>query len=237
MKMQRRQPKDPISRPRAAGRNREQESETRQARRSNEQADGRMMKTFRRFNQNRRLADLRPSFINIREKIKSTFVLKNQNVTVVKNFFLTGGQMYRCQWSTAACDRFGDWVSGICCENPSLCNRSGMDLTLYSTPNRSAIPFATRCEFQRSLEKPEATAPSLTICLSSSNCSGVRWAFRPELGLRARDAIPPSSIFVFQRLTLERDAPVISTTSATSYPFSSNSPPCKRRIACKEILP
>ena len=87
MKMQRRQPKDQVFRQYAVGRNREQESKAGQSRRRNKPTNGRVMKTLRRFNQNRRVADLRPSSINVRKKIESAFVLKYQDITVVKNFF------------------------------------------------------------------------------------------------------------------------------------------------------
>ena len=237
MKMQHCQPKDQVSCQHAIGRNREQESKAGQSRRRRNPTDCRVMKTLRRFNQDRRFANRCPSLINVRKKVESALVLKYQDVAVVENFFLTLGQTYRRQWSIATCDRLGDCVPGICCDKPSLCNSSGMYFTLYSTSNCSAMTLATRWEFQRSFEKPEATAPALTICLSSSNCSDVRLAVRPEFPCRARAEMPPSLIFFLQRLTLEREAPVISTTSSRSYPFSSNSPPCKRRIACKEIPP
>ena len=89
MKMQLRQPENKVFRENAAGIDRKKKTKSAQSRRDDDPADRRMMKTSGRLGQDRRFADLRPRFANVRKEIETALVLENQGDVVFDALFFS----------------------------------------------------------------------------------------------------------------------------------------------------
>src|ERR1700677_2064782 len=143
--------------------------------------------------------------------------------------FFSSGHLLAFHVRTARSSRSRAWPVGRCTLQPSRPSSRQTEVETSFTENFVSISCAIRGAVHNSVEKPAASAPSLSSRTSSWRCAALSRSGRPKCGARRNASMPPSWRARSQRITVWRDTPTLRATSAWLSPPASKRAPRRRR--------
>src|SRR5271155_942075 len=149
--------------------------------------------------------------------------------TLSRSDFFSSGHLLAFHVRTARSSRSRAWPVGRCTLQPSRPSKRQTEVGTSFTQNCVSISCAIRGAVHNSVEKPAASAPSLSNRTSSWRCAALSRPGRPKCGARRSASMPPSRRARSQRITVWRDTPTRRATSAWLSPPASNRAPRRRR--------
>ena len=127
--------------------------------------------------------------------------------------------------------------SGRCHDQPSIRSRDHTCPGQYRTPKTSCTTFATRDRVHKSVPKPNACGPAISIFGSSArSISGGMRGLGPRPGCVFTPRMPPALYRPHHFLTASRLTPKWRATSAWLHPFFSSRMPSSRRHSRAFVL-
>src|SRR5579863_521473 len=191
--------------------------------------------------QHGRLTFRSPSSCATRSFGQTRLVDENDYSALSRSDFFSSGHLLAFHVRTARSSRSRAWPVGRCTLQPSRPSNRQTEVGTSFTENFVSISCAIRGAVHNSVEKPAASAPSLSSRTSSSRCAALSRSGRPKCGARRNASMPPSCRARSQRITVWRDTPTRRATSAWLSPAASNLAPRRRRrssafISCECLI-
>lgn len=178
--------------------------------------------------QDRGVALGRPGTYAGRSLAQSGLVDEDDDSSLFRSVFFRAGQRVCFQRLIAPSSRSSARPEGRWQEKPRETRMRQTWLSLYERENRRLINSPTRGNVQRSVAKPSASAPAVSVRINSLRCGSSRPEGRPRRRLFSASR-PPASSCAFHCDTVVRVTPTRRATSAWATPRLSSRPARKRR--------
>src|SRR5216684_1706984 len=160
---------------------------------------------------------------------QTRLVDEDDHSALSRSDFFSSGHLLAFQVRTARSSRSRAWPVGRCTLQPSRPSNRQTEVGTSFTENFVSISCAIRGAVHNSVEKPAASARSLSSRTSSWRCAALSRSGRPKCGARRNASMPPSCRARSQRITVWRDTPTRRATSAWLCPPASKRAPRLRR--------